>query len=140
MPTPVPQGPLVTRSTLAEQLGHLGVTPGETLLVHSSLSSLGWVNGGAVAVVQGLLDALGPDGTLVVPTQSADLSDPALWHAPPVPPEWWETVRATMPRYDPRTTVPGGGRGGLRRALAPAAPPARDRFPAPPRLSAAAPP
>ncbi|MFF8649028.1 aminoglycoside N(3)-acetyltransferase [Streptomyces griseoluteus] len=108
MPTPVPAGPLVTRSALAEQLLELGVEPGETLLVHSSLSSLGWVNGGAVAVVQGLLDALGPDGTLVVPTQSADLSDPELWRAPPVPPEWWETVRATMPPYDPRTTPSRG--------------------------------
>ncbi|MGW4289353.1 aminoglycoside N(3)-acetyltransferase [Streptomyces sp. NPDC004673] len=108
MPTRVPNGPLITRETLAEQLDHLGVKPGEIVLAHSSLSSLGWVNGGAVAVVQGLLDALGPDGTLVVPTQSADLSDPELWHAPPVPPEWWETVRATMPRYDPRTTPSRG--------------------------------
>lgn len=104
MPTPVPNGPLITRDTLAQQLRHLGVKPGDILLAHSSLSSLGWVNGGAVAAVQGLLDALGPDGTLVVPTQSADLSDPELWQAPPVPPAWWETVRATMPAYDPRTT------------------------------------
>jgi len=72
--------------------------------VHSSLSSLGWVNGGPVAVVQGLLDALGPDGTLVVPTQSGGLSDPALWSNPPVPEEWWSTIRATMPPYDPRVT------------------------------------
>lgn len=77
---------------------------GETLLAHSSLSSLGWVSGGPVAVVQGLLDALGPRGTLVVPTQTGDLSDPALWADPPVPPEWWETIRATMPPYDPRLT------------------------------------
>ncbi|GHD53876.1 AAC(3) family N-acetyltransferase [Streptomyces mirabilis] len=108
MSTPPPTGPLVTRATLAAQLLELGVQPGETLLAHSSLSSLGWVNGGPVAVVQGLLDALGPDGTLVVPTQSGDLSDPALWSNPPVPEEWWSPIRATMPAYDPLVTPSRG--------------------------------
>ncbi|MET7743805.1 AAC(3) family N-acetyltransferase [Streptomyces sp. NPDC005385] len=108
MSTPPPTGPLVTRDSLAADLRTLGVQAGETLLVHSSLSSLGWVNGGPVTLVQGLLDALGPDGTLVVPTQSGDLSDPALWSNPPVPEDWWPTIRATMPAYDPRVTPSRG--------------------------------
>ncbi|MFE9766332.1 aminoglycoside N(3)-acetyltransferase [Streptomyces sp. NPDC005808] len=108
MPTPPPTGPLVTRDTVSAQLLSLGVRPGETLLAHSSLSSLGWVCGGAVAVVQRLLDALGPDGTLVVSTQSGDLSDPALWSSPPVPEEWWPVIRATMPAYDPLITPTRG--------------------------------
>ncbi|OQR63260.1 AAC(3) family N-acetyltransferase [Streptomyces maremycinicus] len=108
MSTPPPTGPLVTRDTLAGELRALGVEPGEILLVHSSLRSLGWVCGGAVAVVRGLLDAIGPDGTLVVPTQSGDLSDPALWSRPPVPAQWWERIRATMPAYDPLITPSRG--------------------------------
>ncbi|MGW4561506.1 aminoglycoside N(3)-acetyltransferase [Streptomyces sp. NPDC004561] len=108
MATPPPTGPLVTRDTLAAELRTAGVGAGETLLVHSSLSSLGWVNGGAVAVVQGLLDALGPHGTLVVPAQTGHLSDPALWARPPVPEEWWDRIRATMPAYDPLVTPARG--------------------------------
>ncbi|MGN9910084.1 aminoglycoside N(3)-acetyltransferase [Phytohabitans sp. LJ34] len=77
---------------------------GSVLLVHSSLKALGWVCGGPVAVVQALLDALGPDGTLVVPTHTPDNSDPAGWQHPPVPESWWPVIRAHMPAFDPAVT------------------------------------
>ncbi|MFG2523004.1 aminoglycoside N(3)-acetyltransferase [Streptomyces sp. NPDC048527] len=112
MPTPPPTGPLVTRATLGADLRALGVRPGETLLLHSSLSALGWVCGGAVSVVQGLLDALGPDGTLTVPTHTGGNSDPAGWRRPPVPEEWWAEIRASMPAYDPAVT-PSDGMGAI---------------------------
>jgi aminoglycoside 3-N-acetyltransferase len=94
----------VTRESLAADLGRLGVRPGSVLLTHSSLSALGWVCGGAQAVVEALLDALGPDGTLVVPTHTNGNSDPAEWRNPPVPEDWWPVIRATMPAYDPAVT------------------------------------
>jgi aminoglycoside 3-N-acetyltransferase len=94
----------VTRASLAADLGRLGVRPGSVLLVHSSVSALGWVCGGAQAVVEALLDALGPAGTLVVPTHTNGNSDPAQWRHPPVPEDWWPVIRATMPAYDPART------------------------------------
>ncbi len=97
-----------TQTALAADLRALGIQPGETLLVHSSLSALGWVVGGEVAVVGALLDALGPDGTLVVPAQSGSNSDPAGWSSPPVPPEWWPVIRANMPPYHPASTPTRG--------------------------------
>ncbi|MFV2087866.1 aminoglycoside N(3)-acetyltransferase [Micromonospora sp. LOL_021] len=74
------------------------------MLVHSSLKALGWVCGGPVAVVQALLDTLGPDGTLVVPTHTPDNTDPAGWQHPPVPESWWPVIRAHTPGFDPAVT------------------------------------
>ncbi|WP_037571753.1 aminoglycoside N(3)-acetyltransferase [Phaeacidiphilus oryzae] len=107
-----PREPLCTRDSLAEDLRALGVRPGGALLVHSSLSSLGWVVGGAVTAVEALMAALGAAGTLVVPTHTSDNSDPGEWGNPPVPEEWWPVIRAHMPPYDPRIT-PSRGMGAI---------------------------
>jgi aminoglycoside 3-N-acetyltransferase len=93
-----------TRATVAADLTRLGLAPGAIVLVHSSLRSVGWVCGGAVAVVEALLDALGPTGTIVVPTQTPEYSDPAGWCSPPVPEAWWPILREQMPAFDPRLT------------------------------------
>lgn len=95
--------PVTTESLFAE-LRSLGIQAGEIVIVHASLSALGWVNGGPVAVVEALLRAVGPGGTVVMPTQSAGLTDPETWEAPPVPHAWLDTIRDTMPAYDPRVT------------------------------------
>ena len=93
-----------TRASIAADLRALGLRTGSVLLVHGSVAALGWVAGGPVAVVQGLLDALGPEGTLVVPTHTPENSDPAKWRNPPVPQDWWATIREAMPGFDPAVT------------------------------------
>ena len=48
--------------------------------------------------------ALGDDGTLVMPTHSTQNTDPAHWQIDPLPPEWWQPYRETVPPYQPAIT------------------------------------
>ena len=57
----------VTKQQIASDLIALGIDPGITVMMHSSLSSLGPVKGGPEAVVDALSEVVGPDGTLLVP-------------------------------------------------------------------------
>ncbi|MET3851026.1 AAC(3) family N-acetyltransferase [Paenibacillus sp. OAE614] len=96
---------LSTVESIRADLGRLGVREGDTLLVHSSLSKIGWVCGDAEAVILALQQALGSAGTLVMPAHSGQNSDPAEWANPPVPSAWLEEIYAHMPAFDPDYTA-----------------------------------
>lgn len=116
--TPIPS----TVASLCDGLHALGLRAGDTVLVHASLSSLGWVCGGAQAVIQALLSTLGHPlpgqaatpgihgnpGTLVMPAHSGDWSDPQAWEEPPVPACWLDMIRNNMPAFDPALTPTRG--------------------------------
>jgi len=94
----------VTRAGIVADLRSLGIVDGSVLVVHSKLSAIGWVLGGAQAVVEALLDAVGPAGTVTMPGHSGDWSEPSHWHHPPVPEAWWPIIRAEMPAFDVHLT------------------------------------
>jgi len=94
----------LTQMSILGDLKELGLKPGMIVLVHSSLSSLGWVCGGALAVIRALEEAVFPGGSIMMPTQSCQHSDPARWQTPPVPVEWIEVLRENFPAYDPQQT------------------------------------
>ncbi len=58
----------LTKQDLVEEFSSLGVSRGNTVMVHSSYKSLGGVEGGPQTVVDALLEVLGPFGTLMMPT------------------------------------------------------------------------
>ena len=83
----------LTAESLTAKLRECGVEAGQTVLVHLAMSKLGWVVGGAEAVLLGLLGAVGEGGTLMMVTNSSDNTDPAQWQYPPVPESWWQMIR-----------------------------------------------
>ncbi|MCC6443267.1 MAG: AAC(3) family N-acetyltransferase [Armatimonadetes bacterium] len=60
--------PHVTDRDILSGLQRLGVRPGMSLMIHSSLSAFGHVEGGAETVARALMEAVGPEGTLIMPT------------------------------------------------------------------------
>jgi aminoglycoside 3-N-acetyltransferase len=97
-----------TVESLAQGFQEIGLQAGMNIIVHSSLRSLGFVSGGAVAVVQALMQVITEQGTIIMPTHSGDLSDPETWENPAVPKEWWTIIRDTMPGFHPKYTPTRG--------------------------------
>jgi aminoglycoside 3-N-acetyltransferase len=72
----------MNKTEIVDGLRRLGITDGDCILVHSSLKSFGHLEGGAEAVIDALLDAVGPEGTVMVPTLTGRREDSA--EHPPV--------------------------------------------------------
>jgi aminoglycoside 3-N-acetyltransferase len=57
----------VTRELLVERLHLLGLNSGQDVIVHSSLRSLGYVEGGPVSVIEAIREVIGERGNLLMP-------------------------------------------------------------------------
>jgi aminoglycoside 3-N-acetyltransferase len=97
-------GEPLTLGSLVKQLEVCGLREGQTISVHASLSSLGWVVGGAETVIRALLQIVGPSGTLMVPTQTWKNLDPSRGVHGDIPMAWWPIIREHWPAYDPDVT------------------------------------
>ena len=68
--------PELSRAHVAEQLRTLGVREGGVLVVHTSFRAVRPVEGGPLGLIAALRDALGPEGTLVLPSGSGNDDEP----------------------------------------------------------------
>lgn len=93
-----------TKNSLIKDFKSMGIKKGMTIIVHSSLSSIGWVCGGPIAVIDALIEVIGEDGNIVMPSHSGDYSEPSYWCNPEVPKKWYEIIREEMPAFNPKTT------------------------------------
>lgn len=91
---------LVLKEDIINGLKNVGVKIGDNIMVHTSLSQLGFVCGGAEIVIEALLQCVGPEGTIMMPTQSwknLDPEDGVHWEEPK---EWWQAIRDNWPAYN----------------------------------------
>lgn len=64
------EAPRITKERIIKDLIKLGLREGESVLLHSSLKSIGYVEGGAKTVIEAILEVVSLSGTLIVPTYS----------------------------------------------------------------------
>jgi aminoglycoside 3-N-acetyltransferase len=91
---------MLTFEKLVDDFQKLGVEQGDTLLVHSSYKSLGAVDGGPQIVVNALEAALGPEGTLIMPTFNFDFNKGVAWDVRTTPSKMG--ILTELVRKDPR--------------------------------------
>lgn len=97
----------MTRADLVRQLRALGVRAGGVLLVHTSFRAVGPVEGGPLELIAALREALGPEGTLVMPT----MTDGESPYDPRSTPTWQMGITAELFWRQPgvvRSGHPGG--------------------------------
>lgn len=92
---------VVTKEDIKNVLMKLGVTSNMILEVHAKLSSFEYVVGGARTVVDALLELVGDGGTVVMPLQFKDNSEPSNWNNPSVSSDLWEEIRKEIPASNP---------------------------------------
>lgn len=66
----------ISQAQLVQQLRHLGVTPGGVLLVHTAFSRVRPVKGGPRGLIAALQAAVGPSGTLAMPSMTDSDAEP----------------------------------------------------------------
>lgn len=104
---------VIVQADLEKGLADLGVRPGARMMVHSSLSSFGRVDGGPDAVIRALKAVVGPAGTIVMPSfnhgapftaDGPGVFDPTRTHTTngAIPDRFWrlpETYRSLNPTH-----------------------------------------
>ena len=78
---------MVTKEQLKADLRAMGITPADTVLIHTSLKSVGTVEGGANGFIDAFCEYLS-DGLFLIPTHT------------------WDSVNADNPVYDVATSIP----------------------------------
>lgn len=91
---------IVLKQDIIDALKRVGVRQGQNIMVHTSLSSLGFVCGGAQIVIEALLECAGEDGTVMMPAQSWKNLDPETGVHWEEPQEWWQLIRDNWPAYN----------------------------------------
>lgn len=94
----------VTKEDIKKSLKELGLASGDTVMVHTSLGSIGYVCGGAQGVIEALIETVGSEGTIMMPTQSWKNLDPEDGVHWTISKDDWQIIRDNWPAYDKAIT------------------------------------
>lgn len=100
------KNPLLTREELVNELRLIGLSRGMLLLVEADSEHLPYLVGGEQALVEALMEIVGYEGTLVTPSFTPELLDPACVEGRPFPYESWEDIRRSALPYHPKLSMP----------------------------------
>lgn len=100
-----PEVVISTKQDIRQQLESLGVQKGMVLLVQADVSKLGYIVGGAQALIEAIQDVVGFDGTIVMPTFTSQLLDPAC-HQEQLAREYWGQIRENALPFNRKLTAP----------------------------------
>lgn len=95
---------LILKQDMLAAFQELGMQPGMTVMAHASLSSLGYVCGGAQTVIRAMLETVTREGTIVMPTHSWKNLDPDWGIHCEVDANDWQAIRDNWPAFDKRLT------------------------------------
>ncbi len=92
------------KKELIEHFKELGLKQGDLIEVHSSLSSFGYIVGGSQTVVDALMECVGYNGTILMPLQCLENSEPSTWINPKVHPNYIKEIRTKLPAFDSKSS------------------------------------
>lgn len=95
---------VITKVDIIKELQEVGLKSGDVVMVHTSLKSMGYICGGAQAVIEALLAVVGKEGTVMMPTQSWKNLGPeegVHWLCDEAD---WQVIRENWPAYDKNLT------------------------------------
>ncbi|NLK94373.1 MAG: AAC(3) family N-acetyltransferase [Clostridiales bacterium] len=91
---------MVIKEEFINALKLCGIKNGQNIMVHTSLKNIGYVCGGAQTIIEGLIETVGNEGTIIMPTQSWKNLDPSTGVHYEVSEKYWQAIRDNWPAYN----------------------------------------
>ena len=94
----------IFKSDIVDAIKSADLQRGDSVMVHTSLGKIGYVCGGAQVVIEALIEIVGEEGTIMMPTQSWKNLDPEDGVHGDADETDWNRIRENWPAYNKAIT------------------------------------
>lgn len=98
---------MISKQDMIIQLQNLGIQKGMLLLVNVDSTKLGYLIGGAQTLIDALMEVVGYEGTIVMPSFTPQLQDPSN-ASTKLPRQYWTEIREHAYPFDKKLSEPFG--------------------------------